>query len=69
MPEVTSNEAGEIIGVTEVTIRSYVDRELLKARRQGLKRKVFIELADLKEFAAEYEFHFDSERAKQITRQ
>lgn len=69
MTEVTSSEAGKIIGVTEVTIRSYVDRELLKARRQGLKRKVYINLVDLEAFAKEFDFHFDTEQARQITRQ
>jgi DNA-binding transcriptional MerR regulator len=69
MPEVTSIEAGEIIGVSDETIRQYVDRDLLKARRQGLKRKVFIEMADLAAFAREYDFRFDQARAQQITGQ
>ena len=69
MPEVTSVEAGEIIGVTDDTVRSYVERDLLPARRQGLRRKIYIELQDLKAFAAQYDFRFNTQRAEQITRQ
>lgn len=66
MPEVTSVEAGRIIGVTADTVRAYVDRDLLPARRQGLRRKIFIELEDLKRFAGEYNFRFDQAVAEQI---
>ncbi len=69
MPEVTSVEAGEIIGVSGETIRQYVDRGLLKARRQGMKRKIYIDVADLAAFAREYDFRFDQARAEQIARQ
>ena len=66
MPEVTAAQAGEIIGVTDDTIRNYIERHLLPARRQGLKRTVFIELDTLERFAKQYEFRFDRAVAEQI---
>ncbi|HQY93450.1 helix-turn-helix domain-containing protein [Caldilinea sp.] len=69
MPEVTSVQAAQIIGVIDDTVRNYVDRGLLPARRQGLRRKIFIELSELEHFAAEYDFRFDQATAEQITRQ
>lgn len=67
MPEVTSIEAGQIIGVSGESIRNYVDRDLLPAQRRGVRRKIFIELEDLKRFATEYNFRFDQDIAEQIT--
>lgn len=69
MPEVTSVEAGEILGISDDAVRSYVERDLLPARRQGLRRKIFISLDDLQKFADEYNFRFDRQKAEKITRQ
>ena len=69
MPEVTSVEAGEILGISDDAVRSYVDRDLLPARRQGLRRKIYIGLDDLQKFAIEYHFRFDQAKAEKITRQ
>ena len=66
MPDVTAAQAGQIVGVTDDTIRNYVERGLLPARRQGIKRIVFIELSDLQKFAAQYDFRFDQVLAEQI---
>lgn len=69
MPEVTSVEAGEILGISDDAVRSYVERDLLPARRQGLRRKIFISLDDLQKFADEYNFRFDQQKAEKIARQ
>lgn len=69
MPEVSSVQAGQIIGVTDETIRNYVERDLLPARRQGIRRTIFIELEELRRFAVQYEFRFDQALAEQVARQ
>ena len=69
MPEVTAAQAAEIVGISDDSIRNYVDRDLLPARRQGIQRKIFIELDDLKVFASQYDFRFNEDAAEQITRQ
>ena len=67
MPEVTAIEAGRIIGCTDDTIRNYVKRGILPARRQGIKRTIYIDLTALAKFASDYEYRFDREVADQIT--
>lgn len=66
MPEVSGSHAADIIGVDRSTIRRYVDRGLLKARRAGVRNIVRIEIEDLREFAKEQEFRFNEELAKQL---
>lgn len=69
MPEVTAAQASQIVGVTDDTVRNYVERGLLPARRQGIKRIIYIDLDNLKRFANQYNFRFDQAAADRITRQ
>lgn len=59
MVEITSPEAAKCLGVTSETIRAYVQRGLLPGRRQGIRRKIYIELEDLIRFAAQYGYRLD----------
>lgn len=68
MPEVSSREAGDIIGVNSETIRRYVDRGILPARRVGLRGNLRIEIDDLRKVAAEYQFRFDEKLASQLAK-
>lgn len=68
MPEVSSNDAGRIIGVNSETIRRYVDRGILPARRVGLRGALRIEIEDLRKVAREYQYRFDEELAQQLAR-
>ena len=56
--ELKPQEAADCIGVSDDTIRNYVNRDMLPARRQGMRRYIFIKLEDLKTFAEEYGFRF-----------
>lgn len=69
MVEVTSMQAAQLIGCTDETIRLYVERGVLAARREGMKRRIRIELDELRRFAREYEFRFDDAAAERIAQQ
>lgn len=64
MPDVSSAEAAQIIGISSQTIRRLIDRELLPARKQGLRGLVRVELDDLRKFAEEYNYKFDDRLAE-----
>ena len=66
MPELSSNAAGRVIGVSGETIRRYVDRELLPARQQGLRGVIRIEPDALKEFAEEYGYRYNDQLAEEL---
>ena len=66
MPEVSSDNAGLIIGVTRETIRVHVDGGRLKARREGMRRLIRIEVEELRSFAKKYQYRFDEDLAKQL---
>lgn len=68
MPEVSSREAGDIIGVNSETIRRYVDRGILPARRVGLRGNLRIEIGDLRKVATDYEYRFNEELATQLAK-
>lgn len=65
MPDVTSTQAAEIIGVSHMTIHRRVDDGRLPGRRQGLDRQIRVDLDDLREFAQEYGYRFDENLARQ----
>lgn len=67
MAEVSSADAAGIIGTSDVTIRRAVYAERLPARREGLRKKIWIDIDDLRSFAEEYQYRFDEEVARQIT--
>lgn len=62
---VTAAQAAELIGVSRVTIWSYVTDGKLAAERIGIRRDISIRLSDLRAFAAKYNYPFDEELARQ----
>lgn len=64
--DLSSVEAAEVIGVAERTIRYYVERGILPARRVGLRRMIRINVSDLRRFADEYEFIIDEDKLRSI---
>lgn len=67
MADVTSTQAAAIIGTSHVTIHRRVDDGLLKGRRQGLNRQIWVNVDDLREFAAQYGYKFDENLARQYS--
>lgn len=61
-------QAGKIIGVTHATIHNYVKRGVLLARRVGVRRIIRIDVEDLRKFAEQYQFDFDEQLARELTR-
>lgn len=62
--ELTSPQVAKILGVTQVTVRSWVDRGALKGKRVGLRRYVRIRVDDLREFAAQYGYVLDEDKLR-----
>lgn len=63
MPDVSSSEAAEIIGVSSQTIRRQIKRGLLTARLEGTKGLIRVDVSDLRLFAKEYQYRFNEELA------
>lgn len=59
-------DAAKIIGTSDVTIRRAVYADRLPARREGLRKKIWIDMDDLRKFAGEYSYRFDEELAKSV---
>ena len=68
MAEVSSVDAARIINISEVTIRRHVYGERLPARREGLRKRMFIEVDDLRNFAQKYQYRFDETLAAQLAK-
>lgn len=68
MPEVSSTEAAQILGVSRQTIIRYIDRQLIPARKQGLRGISRIELEDLQRFAEEYQYRYDEKLARRLAK-
>ncbi len=68
MPEVTSTQAAAIIGTSYGTIHRRVDDGLLRGRRQGLNRQIWVEIDDLRQFAQQHGYKFDEDLAQEFTR-
>ncbi len=66
MPELSTDSAGKTIGTSGQTIRRLIDRELLPARREGLRGIIRIEVDSLKEFATKYGYRFNDELAANL---
>lgn len=66
MSDVSGPDAAKIIGVDQSTIRRYIYRGLLKARRAGLRKIIRIDIDDLRNFAENHEYRFDEEAAIQL---
>lgn len=65
-PELSSPQAARILGVGELTIRNYIDRGLLIARRMGVRRIVRIRIGELRRFADANGFAFDEDKLREI---
>lgn len=63
--ELTATEAAEVLGVTDRTIRYYIEKGMLPARRRGL-RNFAISLSDLRRFAEEQNMVFQEDVAQRL---
>lgn len=68
MPEVTAPQAAEILSTSHPTIFRRVDDGSLSARREGVKREIFIEVEDLRQFAALYGYRFNGALAQEYAK-
>jgi len=63
--DVTTQQAAELLGVTDRSIQRYITNGKLAARRHGLKVFV-INLDELRKFALENKMVFDESLAQQL---
>jgi hypothetical protein len=70
MPEVTAPQAAEIIGKHLITIHRKVDEGFLPARQEGTgeRKFIYVQIDDLRRFAAEYGYRFNEDIAAQYTK-
>lgn len=68
MPEISSEDAAKLIGITRQTIRAHVENGRLAARRVGPRRVVKIELEDLRQFAEKYQYRLDETLAAELAK-
>lgn len=68
MPEISSEEAARLIGLSRQSIRAHVEHGRLVARRVGPRRVVKIELNDLRQFAQQYQYKFNETLANQLAK-
>lgn len=66
MPELTAMEAAQLIGVSDETIRRLVNRDILPARKVGLRGKIRVELDELRKVAEQLNYRLDEEAAKRF---
>lgn len=66
MSEISAVDAARLIGVSDETIRRLVNRNILPARKVGLRGKIKVELDDLRSVAEKLNYRFDEEAAKQF---
>ena len=64
MAEVSAPQAAEIISTSHPTIFRRVDDGSLPARREGIKREIWIDVDELRRFAKEYGYRFDEKLAQ-----
>lgn len=65
MPYVSSPAAAKIIGVDESTIRRYVYRGVLTARRVGLRKNIRIDVDELRDLAEKLDYRFNEDVAEE----
>lgn len=68
MAEVSAPQAAEIINTSHPTIFRRVDDGTLAARREGMKREIWIDVDELRRFAQEYGYRFDEKLAKRYAK-
>ena len=62
--ELTTRQAAKVLGVADMTIRNWVTRGALSARRVGLRRYVRIRVDDLRAFAAQSGYEIDEDKLR-----
>lgn len=68
MPEISSEDAARLIGMSRQSIRAHVVNGRLAARRVGPRHIVKIELSDLREFAEKYQYRFNEKLAAELAK-
>lgn len=68
MPEISSTDAGKIIGLTSQSIRAHIKNGRLKARFVGPRRIVKIDVEDLRKLAEKYNYCFNEEVTAELIR-
>ena len=70
MAEVTAPQAAEIIGKSVMTIHRKVDDGVLPARQEGTgeRRYIYVDVVDLRQFAAMYGYRFDEALAQEYAK-
>lgn len=68
MAEVTAPQAAEILFTSHPTIFRRVDDGSLPARREGVKREIFIEVDTLRQFATQYGYRFNEQMAQEYAK-
>lgn len=66
MADVSSADAAQLIGVSSQTIRRLTEKNLIPARRVGIKGLVRIDVDDLRKFAKDYQYRFNEALAVQL---
>ncbi len=66
--EVTAPEAAEILSTSHPTIFRRVQDGTLYARREGVKKEIYIDIDTLRAFAKEYGYRFDEALATQYAK-
>lgn len=64
MAEVSAPQAAEILNTSHPTIFRRVDDGSLPARREGVKREIWIDVNELRRFAEQYGYRFNEQLAK-----
>ena len=68
MAEVSGPQAAEILNTSHPTIFRRVEDGSLPARREGLRRDIWIEVEELRRFAVKFGYRFNEELAQQYAK-
>jgi len=66
MAEITAENAALLVGVSDETIRRLVNRDILPARRVGLRKFIKIDIDDLRKVAVTLNYRFDEVAAQRF---
>ena len=69
MTEVSPSQAGNVLGISLMTIHRRVEDGSLPARREGVRRDIKIALDDLRQFATTFGYRFDESIAAELSRE
>lgn len=68
MPEISTIEAGQIIGLSRQSIYVHIKSGRLKAKQVGPRRVSRIEVDELRRLAEKYNYRFDEELATKFAK-